>query len=81
MSNTKQNGAPAQGAEAPKPLTQQQVTEFVKNDLAVCINLLDAIYRDQPTIDMIGEILYGRYMNAMHKEELSKQTEVDFKNG
>lgn len=71
------NGAPAQGAVAPKPLTQSQVTEYVKKDLAVCINLLDAIYRDQPTIDMIGEILFGRYMNAMHKEELAKQTTLE----
>lgn len=77
--NTQKNGAPAPGAEAPKGLTQTQVIEFVKKDLAVCINLLDAIYRDQPTIDMIGEILYGRYMNAMHKSDLEKQTEIPLK--
>lgn len=76
MENKNQNGSSAQGAENPKPLTEAQVTDFVKKDLAVCINLLDAIYRDQPTIDMIGAILYGRYMNAKHQDDLKKQAEI-----
>jgi len=78
MEKTK-NGKAAQGAESPeekKPLDIGQVREFVKRDLAACINMLDAIYRDQATTEMLSDILYGRYLNAKHKDELEKQTKL-----
>lgn len=76
MEKNSQNGKVAQGATVPNPLTEAQVQEYVKKDLAVCINLLDAIYQDQATIEIIASVLYGRFMNAKHKEDLAKQTEL-----
>lgn len=76
METNNKNGQSAQGAESPKPITESEVKEFVKRDIATAINLLDAIYKDQDTINMLSAYLYGRFMNAKHKEELAKQTTI-----
>lgn len=76
METNNKNGQSAQGAASPKPLTEGEVKEFVKKDIATAINLLDAVYRDQDTLDMLSTYLYGRFMNAKHKEELAKQTTI-----
>lgn len=70
------NGSTAPGAGTPKPLSLEQVREYVKRDLASTINLLDAIYKDQNTVEMLSDVLFGRYLNAKHKEELDKQTKL-----
>lgn len=77
MEKNAQNGKSAQGAEnTPKNLSIEDVRGYVKKDLGVCIHMLDAIYKDQATVDMVADILYGRYLNAKHKEELEKQTKL-----
>lgn len=77
MENKIKNGQSAQGAESPKTISEKQVREFVKRDVASCINLLDAIYQDEGTMDSLASFLYGRYMNSKHKEELEKQIKLD----
>jgi len=53
-----------------------EVRKMVKNDMQCAILLLDAIYRDQPTMDMLADYIYGRFQNAKHKEDLAKQTKL-----
>lgn len=76
MKNKIKNGQSAQGAESPKTPTEGQVKEWLKRDIASCINLLDAIYQDPGTMDSLASFLYGRYMNSKHKEELEKQSKL-----
>lgn len=75
MENKNKNGSSAQGAE--QPLTLTMVKDFTKKDIACCMHLLEAIYRDQPTMDALADYLFGRYMNAKHKEDLERQTKLD----
>lgn len=79
MEKTK-NGQAAPGAETEKTektITIEEVREFIKRDLNACINMLDAIYRDQATLEMLADVLHGRYMNAKHKQELQNQTKLE----
>jgi len=71
------NGKEVPGTDTPKPLSLEEVRRFVKHDVSSMMHLLDAIYRDQATMDMIADILYGRYLNAKHKDELEKQTKLE----
>lgn len=74
MSKSKNDGVGSQGESQPKAtFTLEEVKTFVKRDVNSAILLLDAIYRDPNTLDAVAEYLHGRYMNAKHKEELSKQ--------
>lgn len=75
--DTQKNGQSAQGAESPKTLTENEVKKFLKRDIASCINLMDAIYQDEGTLDSLASFLYGRYMNSKHKEELEKQAKLE----
>lgn len=76
MEKNSQNGTTARGAKVSKPITESEVKKFLKSDIASCINLLDAIYQDEGTMDSLATFLYGRYMNAKHKDELNRQTEL-----
>lgn len=55
------------------PPTLKEVQEFVKRDVGVCIAMLSAVHNDKPTMDALAEYLHGRYMNALHQEELKAQ--------
>lgn len=64
------------GPDSPKVFTLDEVKVFVKRDVQAALLLLDAIYRDQNTCDMVAEYLHGRYMNSKHKDELLKQQDL-----
>lgn len=65
------------GDSTPKNFTIGQVREMVKKDAHTALLLLDAIYRDQPTLEAISDYLHGRYMNAKHQAELKNQTKLE----
>lgn len=70
--------AEAQGAETKERIpTLNEVKEFLKNDLSKSIALLDAIYRDQNTMNNLAEFLLGRFINAKEQEKLKNQTKLD----
>lgn len=56
-------------------VTREMVHEFLKKDLQCAINCLDAIYRDQDLLQTMVDFMYGRFTNARHKQELSKQAQ------
>lgn len=57
-------------------LTREQVHEFLKKDLQVAINCLDAIYRDQDLLNAMTDFMFGRFKNAKHKEALNGKGKV-----
>lgn len=75
------NDKKANGVETPKgrlkPVSLEQVKQWVKRDCNNALLLLEAIYRDPNTLDAVSEYLHGRHMNAVHKEELEQQKELD----
>lgn len=80
MNNNGNGFPPVQGTEETKKVfTPEQVREFVKRDVNAAILLLESIYRDVDTLNAVSDYLHGRYLNAKHKEELSKQQELDLK--
>lgn len=52
------------------PLTEDKVKEYLKRDLSAVLHMLDAIYRDQDCIDLLAQVMYGKYLNARHKAGL-----------
>lgn len=64
-------------AQNKQTFTLEQVREMIKKDTQTAILMLEAIYRDQNTLEAIADYLHGRYMNTKHKEELDKQTKLD----
>lgn len=74
--DTKNNNVASPG-EATKLLSIEDIRRMVKMDTNAALLLLDAIYRDQSTLEAISDYLHGRYMNAKHKEDLEKQTKLD----
>lgn len=78
MEKTQQNGQnSAQGAEAKKPLSEDQFKKMVENDLRTAYSFLAAIHNDVPTITALNEYLYGRYLNQVHKAELEQQQKLE----
>lgn len=58
------------------PVTK--VRELVKKDLSVCLNLLEAIYRDENTLNAVADYLHGRMVNEKNRQEIKKQAEIPF---
>lgn len=75
------NDKKSNGVESPqgtiKPVSLEQVRQWVKRDCNNALLLLEAIYRDPNTLDAVSEYLHGRHMNAVHKQELDNQKELD----
>lgn len=67
---------PEQFFEAVGKTDVNQVREFLKRDLSAAIHMLEAVYRDQDTLNALADYLHGRLMNAKQKHELSKQPEL-----
>lgn len=57
---------------SPEPITIAKVEEFLKRDLGSCLHMLDSIYRDQDILKLLAQVMHGKYMNALHKAELSE---------
>lgn len=63
----------ALGAESDvKPVTIEVVRGFLKRDLSASIHMLDAIYRDQDILELLAQVMHGKYLNAKHVQELNK---------
>lgn len=59
--------------QGPNEPTQKQVEEWLKNDLARCIHMLDAIYSDPDLLSSMATFMLGRLENAKMREELATQ--------
>lgn len=68
--------APKVGAEEKKALTLKDVEGLLKRDLHSCMLMLQSIHDDQDSLNALAASLHGKYLNAKHKEELSRQTEL-----
>lgn len=64
------------GAGSSAVLTEVQVKDMLKRDLSACVFMLDAIYKDQDIVDLLAQVMHGKYMNARHKAELDLQSKV-----
>lgn len=75
---TKNGVADSPQGEEPqkKVLTLGDVKGLLKRDLHACLLMLQSIHDDVDTLNMLAEVLHGKYMNAKHAEELAKQTEL-----
>jgi len=76
--NTNNNGvldSPQVAESEKKVLTIKDVKEMVDRDLQVVTAFLMCL-QDADVRDAVVLHLHGKYMNAKHKEELSKQTDL-----
>lgn len=63
----------AQGVDSVvKPVTIDMVRGFLKRDLSACIFMLDAVYRDQDILELLAQVMHGKYLNSKHVQELNK---------
>lgn len=53
-----------------------KVREMCKRDLGVALTMLEAIYRDENTLNAVADYLHGRMVNEKNRQELKKQTEL-----
>lgn len=77
--NTNGKVSEAQGAETqelPKVPTIQEVRNFLKKDLGMCITMLDAIYKDPNTLNSLADFLHGRFINQREAEAIKNQQKL-----
>lgn len=71
---------PVKDGKSKKVLTIEDVNAMVKRDLSVVTAFLQAC-QDPDVANAIGLYLHGKYMNALHREELDKQGVLDIEAG
>lgn len=59
------------GTSSVPEISHVQVKEFLKKDLAACLNMLEAIYRDEDMLDLLATVMLGKFQNAKHLKELN----------
>lgn len=69
MVNDKTTEVSAQGAET-QPIDKENVTKWLKKDIASSISLLNAVYTDPDLMDHIATFMLGRFENARHTPKL-----------
>lgn len=55
-----------------------KVREMLKRDLGIALNVLDAVYSDENTLNACADYLHGRMLNEKNRDLLKKQTKIDF---
>jgi len=75
--NVSQEALGADSDSRLKRTTIEDVRRYAKQDLSLCLHFLEAIYRDESTLNAISDYLHGRLMNELHRKELQKQKDLD----
>lgn len=74
MGKNNKNDGSAQGA---KIVTEQDFGKMIARDLQTAAGLLHAVLSDQNILNSLSEFMYGRYLNALHKADLEKETKIE----
>jgi len=75
MNNKTNTTAPAQGAQAVSEISVGTIEGYLKKDLSIALNCLDAIYRDPDLLRSMAEFMHGRFMNAKNAEQAQQQAQ------
>lgn len=71
MKTNSQNEPATQGAAAPQ-IDVKTIEGYLKKDLSIALNCLDAIYRDQELLRYMAEFMHGRFTNELNRQQNEK---------